>query len=283
MSARILILALTFSPIAAAQELRPECEGERAVKQASLYAENGDLAAARGELEMALRTRRGAEQAEVWLAYGLVTFEQGDLDTAGLAVDRVYALNEAGAVAEMPPWAERFLNRFETQVGRIVFEDAEARRISFSVQYESGPEPDRARAVIEREGGRLARTTLTPVVLPVGVYQLGATRVEVRPASERPVVVEVENLGPPALLAAAARAAAPAPPFPVTPSPFLERCEERALPTLATAPPEAPGFFFGPWPWVLGGLLLAAGAGAAAAVATHEPGWRLSFAGEAEP
>jgi hypothetical protein len=265
---------------ALAQELLPECEWERAVKQASLYAEDGELAAARGELEMVLQTRDGPDHAEVWFAYALVAFEQGDVATAGAAMDRIYEMNERGELPEvLPPWAERFIGRYEEAVGKLVLEHDRPLRVAFSASVESAEDKARAEALLAREDGVLVRSTLSPIYLPPGVYRLGDARVEVRPASERPVVVPLASVGAPAALAARAEGADPPPPFPVVPSTFLERCRERALPELVAAapPPPGPSFAEGPWPWILGGVALVGAGAAAAAVALHRPDWRLSF------
>lgn len=269
---------------AQAQEVLPECEVARAVKQASLYVEDGQLAAARGELEMALRTRRGPETPELWFAYGLVSFEQGDFDAAGAAVARIYAFNEAGTLEEVPDWAERFLARYELAVGTLVLEDTEPTWLSFEAEYVSGSQAERARVFLAREQGVLTRSTLDPIRLPVGIYRLGEARVEVRPSGERPVVVPVARLGDREQLSKRA-ASAPSPaPFPVIQSPYLERCEERPLPrNLGAAPPSKSGG--SAWPWVIGGLVLAAAAGGAvaAAVALDEPDWRLDFGRAGNP
>lgn len=270
--------------LALAQEVRPECEHTRGVKQASLYAEDGQLSAARGELEMVLATREGPKHADVWLAYALVAFEQGDLQTAGSAMDQVYEMNEAGEITEpLPPWGERFIARYEASVGKLVLEDQAPRRVGFSARFSAGsPEAkSRAEAFLARTDGFLVRGTLTPIFLPPGRYALGATEVEIRPASERPVVVPVDHLGELEVLTGAARSAEPEPSFPVIPSPYAERCKEREMPTTVytNAPEDEGGFFAGPWPWILGGVLVAGGAAAAAAVALHEPDWRLRFDG----
>lgn len=270
---------------AGARELLPECDWSRAVKQASLYREEGQLGAARGELEMVLSTDRGTERAEVWLAFALVTYEQGDLAAAGTAMERLYRLNESGALeGELPGWGERFIERYEASVGQIVLEDAEPRLVAFSAGYESGGYAEMAERLLERESGVMVRASLSPIHLPPGVYRLGEARVEVRPGSGRPGVVPLTSLGDPKALESAARSAPRPEPFAVVPSPYLERCKERSLPpgVLASGTPVAEsGFMDGAWPWVLGGLVVVGAGAAAAAVALHEPDWRLRFDGEA--
>lgn len=270
-----------LAPSVSARELLPECEWERAVKQASLYREEGQLGAARGELEMVLRTDHGTERGEVWLAFALVTLDQGDLGAAGTAMERLYRLNESGALeGEIPPWGERFIERYEAAVGQLVLEDEAPRTVAFEASYESGSHREAASRLLEREGGVLTRASLSPIHLPPGVYRLGQARVEVRPGSGRPGVVPLASLGPPEALEARAAEVAPPPPFEVVPSPYLERCEERALPegVLASGTPvPSGGFFDSAWPWVLGGLAVVGAGAAVAAVSLHEPDWRLRF------